>query len=445
MNFNSVSSCLSLVIFTTCSLFVAQKTDAMSEIKTWKSLSELSSNELETIDLREQTPRDNKINYIPAEKYPFSPPYTAEEMGYRYAEFPHINRFSNIMNDVFGAVSPSGYINQGAWITLTALLEKEGLKGYIDHKPGKPYAKWLIWQTFPPDGQGGQQLWVPYRSDKNFRTKLDFYVYSKNLRRIRRMPEPRRDQRFPDNAQTMDDVMGRDPWEFKWEIIGSDILTETIRFPGTRPTITLNPKGEGFIDYKTKDLKIMGESFPYYKENHGVDCWVVKATADSDWVPNGYQEKYLIIWLEKSTFFPLRTEKYGLDNRLIMIEERITKKENPKMGDLGYTALMSVYWNLDHDLISYSLHDGLQLINWTEEEKENIFSTEFMRREWLYKVVKTQAMVKEPDQFFLRSHLYPNKFSEYRNVTLKEEVKKRYNLQEAAGKLVFETKNEKQE
>jgi len=407
--------------------------------KTWKILTELSSQELKLYDPSTDTPRDSKISYLPAEPYPFEAPYTAEEMGYRYAEFPHINRWSTMFNDVFGVVTPSGYINQGAWVTFNLVVGQPGFEGYMRHKPGDPYAKWSVWQLFPPDLQGGQQFWSPYRTDKDFRTKLDFYIYSKGLRRIRRMPEPRRDQRFPDNAQTIDDVMGRDPWEFKWQLLGTDVLYETVRFPKTRPKIILNEGEEGFVERSTDSLKMMGDAFEHYRSDGGVDCWVVKATANPDWVPSGYAEKHLVIWLEKNSFYPLRTEKYGLDNRLIMIDERLVRMEDPKLAERGYAAYFSVYWNIDHDLISYSFHDGFELKEWTEEEKKTIFSPEFMRREWLYKMIKSQALVEKPDQFFMRSHLYPEKFPTARNVNLPPNLKTRYEAQESAQQLIFES------
>ena len=122
-----------------------------------------------------------------------------------------------------------------------------------------------------------------------------------------------------------------------------------------------------------------------------------------------------------------------------MIDERLARKERPELGDLGYSAHFSVYWNLDHDIISYSFHDGLEMKEWTEEEKKTVFSAEFMRREWLYKMIKTQALVETPDQFFMRSHLYPGKFPNNRNVNLPADLKARYDAQESAGQLVFES------
>ena len=63
--------------------------------KTWKIVEELSEGEKSRIDFRVDTPRDTTIPYLPAEAYPFQSPYTAEEMGYRAMEFPHIARWSH--------------------------------------------------------------------------------------------------------------------------------------------------------------------------------------------------------------------------------------------------------------------------------------------------------------------------------------------------------------
>mgnify|MGYP001305042623 CR=1 FL=1 len=82
--------------------------------------------------------------------------------------------------------------------------------------------------------------------------------------------------------------MGRDPWEFKWELLGSDVLYETVRFPKTRPKMILNLDGKGFTEKPTDSLKMMGENFGHYRPDGGVDCWVLKATADPEWVPDGY-------------------------------------------------------------------------------------------------------------------------------------------------------------
>ncbi|MEX2482301.1 MAG: DUF1329 domain-containing protein [Gammaproteobacteria bacterium] len=420
-------------------LVICAGAPAAAEDRTWRTVDELDEEERALYDPARTTPRDSAIPYIPAEPYPFEPPYTAEEMGYRSAEFVHISRWDYALVDVFGVVTSSGYINQGATVGYIATGGRDGFKGYLhDKKAGEIYTRWLMHDTFPPENEGAQQLWLPYRTDDEFRTKMDFFIYSPQLRRVRRQPEPRRDQRFPDNSQTFDDVIGRDPWEFDWELIGTDVIYETMRFPVTRPKITLNFPGKGFVERDTSSLRPMGDEFPHYGPDGGVECWVVKATAKPEWLP-GYAEKYLVLWLEKNTFYPLRQEKYGHDDRLMMIETRLAEKQNPALGEFGYAAMMTTYWNVDFDLIGYSNHDAHTLREWTEEQKDMIFTAEFMRRQWQIEPLKTQAIIDSPDQFFLRPHLSPDKFPAVRNPRLKPVVEARYRAQEAAGKLIFET------
>jgi hypothetical protein len=409
-----------------------------AEEPTWRSVENLNAADRALFDPAISTPRDSIIPYIPAEPYPFEAPFTAEEMGYRQSEFAHTSRWDHLIVDTFGVVTSSGYINQGSSVLYAAVGGRPGLMGYIaDTKPGEVYGKWSLYDVFPPESEGTQQLWFPIRTDMESRTKMDFFIYTPGLRRVRRQPEPRRDQRFPDNSQTFDDVLGRDAWELDWELIGVDTIYETMRFPSTRPTITLNVAGQGFVERQSASLKMMGDSFEHYRADGGVDCWVLKATMKPDWLPD-YSEKYLVFWLEKNTFFPLRIEKYGLDGRLMMVESRLGDKQNPARGDFGYASFASIYWNIDHDLIGYSFHDGHTLREWTDEEEAMIFTAEFMRREWLLEPLKSQALIYSPEEFFLRPNLYPDKFPGHRNPTLPPDVETRYREQEAAGKLVFE-------
>ena len=78
--------------------------------RTWKTVGELSEAERADIDLRAETPRDAQLPYLPAEKYPFSSPYTAEEMGYRAMEFSHMPRWSALFADGFGSITSSGFL-----------------------------------------------------------------------------------------------------------------------------------------------------------------------------------------------------------------------------------------------------------------------------------------------------------------------------------------------
>ena len=88
-----------------------------SELRTWKTVSELSSDELTHVDLRTDTPRHAEYSYLPAEPYPFTSPYTAEEMGYRSMEFTQRPRWSCALANLFGSISSKGY--QPGYIYLT--------------------------------------------------------------------------------------------------------------------------------------------------------------------------------------------------------------------------------------------------------------------------------------------------------------------------------------
>ena len=87
-------------------------------------------------------------------------------------------------------------------------------------------------------------LFISYRTDQEKRKKADLFGYSPTLRRVRRFPQPLRQERMIGWPLTYDDSVGRDAWEFTWRLLGTDVLHETIRFPVTRQTITLaSPDG----------------------------------------------------------------------------------------------------------------------------------------------------------------------------------------------------------
>ena len=99
------------------------------------------------LDLRTDTPRDPQVPYLPAEKYPFAAPYTAEEMGYRAMEFTHISCWSHAMADAFGALTSSGYLNQGVMVGLNFYLPgDEGMMGQVHTAPGEDYYRMAFYQ-----------------------------------------------------------------------------------------------------------------------------------------------------------------------------------------------------------------------------------------------------------------------------------------------------------
>jgi len=407
--------------------------------KTWRTMEEVSTPEKKELDFRTETPRDSRFPYLPAEHYPFEPPYTAEEIGIRSAEFVHIARWSHVLYDSYGVLTSGGYLNQGAGVVLTHYLPEPGLAGELYQvAPGDVSMRMSFYYVLPPESDGAQDLYIVHRTDDEHTIKLDYFTYAPSLRRVRRQPEPRRGDRFPNNVQSFDDIIGRSPWEFTWRFVGADVLYETVRFPNTRTTITVADIAREFQEVPTSSLKMMGGECPHYRQDGGIDCWVLEARTRAEWLP-GYPMAKILYWLDQHFFYPLRIEQYDQQEQLQVAEVRLARQANPTLGERGYAAFVTVYYDPRLDMMSYSFHDALTKREWTEEDRQVVFSPDFMRRGWLIQPLKSQAVVRSPSEFYLRPLLYPEKFPKDRKITLSPEVAARIAAQEAAGHLVFET------
>jgi hypothetical protein len=407
--------------------------------KTWKRVSEFSPAEKARVDLRSETPRDADIPYVPAERYPFEAPYSAEEMAFRLMNFSHNARWPHTMADSMGAISKTGYLTQGETVLRISVVSEElGVPGQIATTPGKGFARMFFYYTHPPKNDGMQGLWVYRRTDKEHKTKIDSFLYTPSLRRVRRLPQPRRDTPSPGHVRSIDDILGRDAWEFSWRIVGADVLYETVRFPVTRSTLTLARSDGAFYDVPTADLGLMGDTYPFYSDDGGVECYVLVAEPRKDWLPN-YAVAKFVYWVDKHYFYPLRIEQYDAKEKPLNIQVRMAKQENPALGPFGYANFLSVYWDPDLDLITYSLHDAHRIVEWTDDEKTVMFSADFMRRRWLKYRQHTQTVVDSPEEFYLRPSLEAGKLPEQRRIRLAPEVEERVRAQDAAGRLVFTT------
>ena len=414
------------------------RADTERPAKTWRVLADIPAEEKKVLDLRTETPRDPKFPYLPAERYPFEAPYTAEELGIRSTDFIHVSRWSHVIYDAFGVLTSGGYLNQGATVAHVNYLPEPGLGGELyDIAPGEVSTRMQLYYVFPPESGGAQEVYAIHRTDQQHRTRLDLFAYAPSLRRVRRQPEPRRGERYPNNVQSFDDVVGRGPWEVEWRFIGDDVLYETIRYPNTRPNITLANADLTFREVATSSIKMMGDSYPHYRTDGGIACWVVEAKTKPDWLP-GYPVSKAIYWLDRHSFYPLRIEQYDQQGELQFIEVRHARLENSALGERGYAALNTIYYDPKLDMMSYSFHDAHTLRQWTDEDREVVFSPDFMRRGWMVQPLKSQVLVRSPSEYWLRPHIDREKFPETRKIVLTPEVEARIAAQEAAGHIVFE-------
>jgi len=409
-----------------------------SGTKTWKTVAELSPKERERIDLSSETPRHSQFPYLPAEPYPFTPPHTAEEMGFRSMEFPHQPRWSCVYADAGATIDQWGHlIVQSKTVGLVAYNGTEGLKTEIyDTIPGESFVTSLSQDIAPAEKYGNQSLFSRYRTDKAFTKKIDMFVYTMGLRRVRRQPQPRRSDRFPNQAFTFDDTFGRDAWEWSWRIIGTDVIHQTLRFPKTRTSITLTDTNGQLHDTSVTEIKPMGKDYPAYTSDGGVPCYVVEAKSREDWAP-GYYAPRILYWLDQHAFYPVRIEEYDREGKLIFIETRVAELRNPELKERGYGMQLDLYWDVTTDLMTYSAHDGHQLREWTEEDRKAYFNPDFLRRVWFIGGVKSQADVSRPEEFFLRPALLEDRFPSERKIELPPDLRARIDAQEKAGQLVF--------
>lgn len=405
--------------------------------RTWQIVSELSAEDLAQFDPRTDTPRHSEFPYLPAEPYPFTPPYTAEEMGYRMMEFTQRPRWSCALANLFGSISSEGaLLGLGRAVNLIAYPGDDGAGGELTKKPGEEVYRQLTQQLFPPESYTSQILVIRYRTDQEFVKKEDMFSYSPTLRRVRHQNSMRRNDRFPQMAMTLDDASGRSAWEYSWTLLGTDVLFETVRFPVTRPRVTITQADGTYQERVTKDLKIMGDDYAHYTPGNGVKCYVLEARTRADWLPD-YHASRMLFWLETRSFLPLRTETYDREGKLSRVEVRLTKMVHSALGERGYSPFIQVYWDLASDILTYNVRDGVRLMQWSPIDMMTYFSPDFMRRGWYLVPLRSYLGIESPEEFYLRPGLEPGKFPDHRPIQLPDALAERIRAQDAAGRLVF--------
>jgi hypothetical protein len=147
-----------LCVGSSCALLTTQ---VHAESRTWKYLRELSDEERRNIDPRTDTPRDATLPYLPAEPYPFTPPYTAEEMGYRAMEFPQRPRWSCVLANLFASISSSGTLmGTGQAVSYMAYPSTPGVAAEVGTPGGGVVYRYLIQNIHPPEAYGSMNLMV---------------------------------------------------------------------------------------------------------------------------------------------------------------------------------------------------------------------------------------------------------------------------------------------
>lgn len=125
-------------------------------------------------------------------------------------------RWNCVQIEDSGTLTPTGYLFINQIIALVQYQEPAGLMGQILTPPGEIFSRWLTQDIAPPENHGNQLLFSTYRTDKEVTKKADMFGYSPTLRRVRRLPQPRRQEKFPNQPVAYDDFFSPDFMRRGW-------------------------------------------------------------------------------------------------------------------------------------------------------------------------------------------------------------------------------------
>ncbi len=119
------------------------------------------------------------------------------------------------------------------------------------------------------------------------------------------------------------------------------------------------------------------------------------------------------------------------------IEVRTARLVRPELQERGYASFLTVYWDLSLDMMSYSFHDNFALREWSEQDRQVLFTPDFMRRVWFLAPLKFLEEIRAPEKFYLRPLLDREKFPQDRRIAIPADLEARIRAQEEARHLVF--------
>lgn len=410
---------------------------------TWKDLSQLSENDLETfkMDLTtwEKVPRHNQYSYVAAK---LSPPYTATEISYlltvgqHFPYWTHEGPMGGMMINNRGGLNY--YTGQReVWSALTP----ETLEDYLYRWPESKIYMWVLDRYYTPAlYRYTKLLQNVYRCGKAHERYSDKWRYYPSVQKLIVEGEARYSDQYFERDYTYGDTM-MIPWYYTWRFLGTDVLydNDIVRFPKTRKDIIIRNWDGKATRKDTGSLKNMGTDYPAYTSEGGVPCYVLEATANRDFFVPGHSR--LVLWIDMYAHRELRRERYDLNNNLAAIMEAKNRLELKEKGKWGYSILIYLAWDLQNDHMSvnhYDFHRPPRTFEIEPEKPETYFRPNpvFMESEMLPVPLSTMVF-SDPEAFYLRPKLWPEKFPGSRRISLSEKTLRLIRAQNKERKLVF--------
>ncbi|OGW15509.1 MAG: hypothetical protein A3G93_09700 [Nitrospinae bacterium RIFCSPLOWO2_12_FULL_45_22] len=273
-------------------------------------------------DLTAPDKRHPQYPWVLKDPFPWKPswprkdvPYTGEELLW-FRECAFWGAEGGKTQDYFGylpTINKRGLvISKNFYIMRTHSWER--FDEVIHYRQGisSIYQKAFTILDNPPEIRGLAQLVVKYDNAPGKWKDPDRYSWVPALRRVRRSAGGDRQDDTLGFPASNDDNGERQFWEYTYEIIAEDVLYEVNGIKGhdilgDPKVIVDNPvyPGQG----------VWGDSQNPYREDGGIECWVVKAIPKD---PN-YYLGYILYWIEKHTKLQLHEEQYDHEGNYVRI------------------------------------------------------------------------------------------------------------------------------
>ncbi|MBU3950104.1 MAG: hypothetical protein KJ826_18035 [Proteobacteria bacterium] len=410
---------------------------------TWKDVCQLSRKDMETFNMDltpwEKTPRHSQYTYVAAK---LAPPYTATEIAYMLTvgqHFPwwtHEGPMGGMMINNRGGLNY--YTGQRE---VWSALSPDTLEDYLYRWPENKIYMWILDRYHKPAlYRYTKFLQNVYRCGKTHEKYSDKWHFYPGVQKLVTEGEARYSDQYFDRDFTYGDT-AMIPWYYTWRFLGTDVLynNDTVRFPDARKEITIRNWDGQAIKQDAGSLSIMGKDYPAYNSNGGVPCYVMEATANCDFFAP--EHKRLILWVDMYAHRELRRERYDLDNNLMAITEAKNRLELKDKGKWGYSILIYLAWDLKNDHMSanhYDFHRFPRTFEIDPEKPEAYFRPNpvFMESE-MFPVPFSTMVFSDPEAFYLRPKLMPEKFPRVRKMCLSEKTLKLVKAQNEEKMLIF--------
>ena len=409
---------------------------APSTIKGWTPYAEPVK------DWSDPVKRHPQYPWVLKETFPFKPswprqnvPYTGEELtwfrelvlwGGEGAKTQEEHGYSVVKNRRGLIITKNYYIQRTHYWELydEVLHYKMGINGLQE--------KVFLLLDNPPELRGFSQIMVRYNNAPGKWKDPDRFFWIPALKRVRRSAGGDRQDDMMGYPITNDDWGERQLWEYTYEIIAEDVLYDINGLKGH--DILGDPKVlADNLQFPGKE--VWGDGMNPYREDGGVECWVVKMTPKDP----KYYLGYILYWIEKYTKAPLHQEQYDHEGNYFGIAiGPFTHRPSPN----SYNGRLA--WGRDTGLLGDWQRD-FWVFAWFDKYKfgfdipETKYTIPELRKEYFWRSPVNYRPVTRADQFPPYVPLYEEKKHKYRagverlDPKLKAKAKASWDMWKARG------------